>query len=232
MITIRKSQDRGYAKHDWLESFHSFSFADYYDAAHMGYSVLRVINQDKIAAGTGFGMHGHRDMEIITYMLAGELKHQDSMGNGSIIRAGDVQYMSAGVGVRHSEINPSAEHEAHLLQIWLLPAVLGLPPNYAEKHFLPEQKRNRWCLVVSSDGREGSIQIQQAVDLYASVLDAGSQLSKTLQDNRRAYLQIAKGEVQCNGVQLSAGDAAKIEAETAIELIAMAEAEVLWFDLP
>ena len=232
MMTIRKSQERGYAKHDWLESFHSFSFADYYDAAHMGYSVLRVINEDKVAAGSGFGMHGHRDMEIITYMLAGELRHQDSMGNGSVIHTGDVQYMSAGAGVRHSEINPSSVHEAHLLQIWLLPATVGLPPNYAQKHFSPEQKRNRWCLVVSDDGREGSIQIQQNVNLYATVLGAGGQLNTTLHEDRRAYLQVAKGEVLCNGVQLFAGDAAIVEAESQISIQALQNAELLLFDLP
>jgi redox-sensitive bicupin YhaK (pirin superfamily) len=232
MITIRKSQDRGHANHGWLDSYHSFSFAEYYDPAHMGYSVLRVINEDKIAAGGGFGMHSHRDMEIITYMLAGELTHRDSMGNGSVIHAGDVQRMTAGSGIRHSEINASAESEAHLLQIWITPAQTNLVPSYEEKHFSNEQKHNQWCLIASPDGREGAITIQQAVDLYAIVLDAEHKLSVPLKQKRCAYLQVVAGEVLCAGNLLKAGDAAKIENETSVEITAQLNAEMLWFDLP
>ncbi|MDP3678492.1 MAG: pirin family protein [Methylotenera sp.] len=232
MITIRKSQERGHANHGWLDSYHSFSFAEYYDPAHMGYSVLRVINEDKVAAGTGFGMHSHHDMEIITYMLAGELTHQDSMGNGSVIRSGDVQRMTAGSGIRHSEINASAETEAYLLQIWITPAQKKLPPSYEEKHFSSEQKHNHWCLIAAPDGRDGAITIQQDVDLYATVLDAGRKISVSLQQKRCAYLQVVAGEVLCAGALLRAGDAAKIENESSVEVTAQSNAEMLWFDLP
>ncbi|MGB2832457.1 MAG: pirin family protein [Methylotenera sp.] len=232
MVAIRKSQERGYANHDWLKSYHSFSFADYYDVAHMGYSALRVINEDKIAPDNGFGMHSHRDMEIITYMLAGELKHQDSMGNGSVIRAGDVQHMTAGTGVRHSEINPSSETEAHLLQIWIMPARPDLLPSYAEKHFTAEQKHNRWCLIATPGGREGAITIQQDVSIYATLLDKDQTICRVMVDERCAYLQLISGEVLCNGTLLAAGDAAKIEIEQQIEIKAQSNAEFLWFDLP
>ncbi|MDP2102201.1 MAG: pirin family protein [Methylotenera sp.] len=232
MITIRKSQDRGHANHGWLDSYHSFSFAEYHDPVHMGYSVLRVINEDKIAAGGGFGMHSHRDMEIVTYMLAGELTHRDSMGNGSIIRAGDVQRMTAGSGIRHSEINALAEGEAHLLQIWITPEKTNLVPSYEQKHFSDEQKHNQWCLIASADGREGAITIHQAVDLYATALDAEHKLSLPLQQKRCAYLQVVAGEVLCAGSLLNAGDAAKIENETSVEIAAQSNAEMLWFDLP
>lgn len=232
MITIRKSQDRGHANHGWLDSYHSFSFAEYYDSAHMGYSVLRVINEDKIAAGGGFGMHSHHDMEIITYILAGELTHQDSMGNGSVIRTGNVQRMTAGSGIRHSEINASAGSEAHLLQIWITPAQTKLVPSYEEKHFSDEQKHNQWCLIASPDGREGAITIQQDVDLYATVLDIERKASVSLQQQRCAYLQVVAGQVLCAGNLLSAGDAAKIENESSIEVTAQSNAEILWFDLP
>lgn len=232
MITIRKSLERGHANHGWLDSYHSFSFAEYYDPAHMGYSVLRVINEDKVAAGGGFGMHSHRDMEIITYMLAGELTHKDSMGNGSVIRAGDVQRMTAGSGIRHSEINAATESEAYLLQIWITPAQNNLAPSYEEKHFSDEQKHNQWCLIASPDGRDGAITIQQAVDLYATVLDVECNISMPLQQKRCAYLQVVAGEVLCAGALLSAGDAAIIENENSIEVKAQSNAEMLWFDLP
>ena len=232
MITIRKSSTRGYAQHSWLESFHSFSFAEYIDPAYMGYSVLRVINEDYIAAGTGFGMHPHRDMEIITYMISGELRHQDSMGNSSVIEAGDVQYMSAGTGVRHSEINASSTHSAHLLQIWILPQYAGLTPHYAEQHFSSEQKRNRWCPIASPLVNETAIQIQQDVQLDAAVLEVGHSLQKKLAPNRCAYLQVVSGTLICRGELLNAGDAAQIEQEPELDFQTTSGAELLWFDLP
>jgi quercetin 2,3-dioxygenase len=232
MISIRKSQARGHANHGWLDSYHSFSFAEYYDSAHMQYSVLRVINEDKVAGGAGFGMHGHRDMEIITYMLAGEIKHQDSMGNGAVIRAGDVQRMSAGTGVRHSEMNASADTEAHLLQIWLLPSKEGLPPSYEDKTIPPASKSNQWCLVASPNARDDSLMIHQDVELWASVLDANQMLSYALQPGRCGYLQVARGQMYLNGQLLTVGDAAMIEAENQMTITAVTESEVLLFDLP
>jgi redox-sensitive bicupin YhaK (pirin superfamily) len=232
MISIRKSQARGHANHGWLDSYHSFSFADYYDPSYMQYSVLRVINEDKIAAGSGFGMHGHRDMEIITYMLAGEIRHEDSMGNGAVIRAGDVQRMSAGTGVRHSEVNASADTEAHLLQIWLLPSKEGLPPSYEDKTIPLTNKLNRWCLVASPNAREDSLLIHQDVELWASVLDANQALSYALQTKRCAYLQLARGELRLNGQLLTAGDAAMIEGESQLTISATIASEILLFDLP
>lgn len=232
MITLRTSQDRGHANQGWLDSYHSFSFAEYYDPAHMQYSVLRVINEDKVAAGTGFGMHGHRDMEIITYMLAGELRHQDSMGNGAVIRAGDVQRMSAGTGVRHSEINASTSTEAHLLQIWLLPEKNGLPPSYEDKTIPLEKKLNQWCLIASPTARADSLMIHQNVELWATVIEAQQSLHYDFQSARCGYLQVARGQVNLNGLVLNAGDAAMIEAESVINLQANVESELLLFDLP
>ena len=232
MITIRTSQARGYAHHGWLESYHSFSFAGYYDPAHMQYSVLRVINEDKIAPAAGFGMHAHRDMEIITYMLSGELRHQDSMGNGAIIRAGDVQRMTAGTGVRHSEINASSTVEAHLLQIWLLPAQNGLPPSYEDKHIPHSAKLNQWCLIASPNARKNSLLIHQDVELWATVLEPSVELSYALKPLRCAYLQLARGTLLLNGVELNAGDAAKIAELQTMHLQATSNAEVLLFDLP
>lgn len=232
MISIRKSSTRGHALHDWLESFHSFSFAEYQDDSYMGYSVLRVINEDKIAAGKGFGMHPHRNMEIITYMISGELRHQDSMGNSSVIGAGDVQYMSAGTGVRHSEINASPTHEVQLLQIWILPQYAGLTPYYAEQHFSAEQKRNRWCPIASPLVNENAIQIQQDVRLDAAIIETDHSLKKSLSPNRCAYLQVVSGTLNCNGELLSAGDAAQIEHESELNLQTTSGTELLWFDLP
>ena len=232
MITLRKSEQRGHANHGWLDSYHTFSFAHYYDPNYMGYSVLRVINEDVIAGGKGFGMHPHRDMEIVTYMLAGALRHQDSLGNGSVIRAGDVQRMSAGTGIVHSEFNASSTEPAHLLQIWLLPERDGITPGYEEKHFAPADKHNRWCLVASGDGREGSLKIHQDVALYASCLAAGAHLSHILQAGRSAYIQLARGTLTLNGEVLVAGDAAAIDTQQVIELVADEDAELLMFDLP
>lgn len=231
MITLRKSSDRGQADHGWLHSQHSFSFADYYDPREMGWGALRVINEDRVEPGQGFGTHGHRDMEIISYVLAGELEHKDSMGNGTLIRPGDVQRMSAGSGVRHSEFNPSPRSPVHFLQIWIEPATLGMAPSYEQKFFAPEDKRGRLRLVASRDGREGSVTIHRDVDLYASLLAPGEQVSHSLAAKRMAYLHLVRGAVRVNGVQLETGDAAKIEMEQKLTIAADADSEVLLFDL-
>lgn len=232
MIAVRKSNARGQADHGWLNARHTFSFAEYYDPAYMGYSVLRVINDDVIAPGRGFGLHPHRDMEIITYILDGELRHQDSMGNGSVIRAGDVQYMSAGSGVRHSEFNASGELPVHLLQIWILPAQDSLVPQYAQQTVPAEEKRGRWRVLASSDGRDGSIAIRQDACVLATLLDDGAQLEYHPQAGRRLYLQLARGEAVLNGTPLRAGDGAVIENESVVTLSEAKSAEALLFDLP
>jgi redox-sensitive bicupin YhaK (pirin superfamily) len=232
MIKIRKSAERGHADHGWLNAHHSFSFADYYDSANMGYSVLRVMNEDVIAGGGGFGMHAHRDMEIVTYVLSGALRHRDSMGNTAVISAGDVQRMTAGTGVRHSEFNASAEAPVHLLQIWILPEEKDLPPSYEDKHFTVEQKYHRWCLIASPETATDTLRIHQDVRVYASLLSAHTTLTMALDINRCAYLQIVKGHVLANGMTLAAGDAANIEQETTATIRAQADAELLWFDLP
>jgi redox-sensitive bicupin YhaK (pirin superfamily) len=232
MITIRKSQERGHANHGWLDSYHSFSFSRYYDPEHMGYSVLRVINEDVIAAAQGFGMHSHRDMEIVTYMLQGEIRHEDSMGNGSVIRAGDVQRMTAGTGVTHSEFNASATEQAHLLQIWLLPERDNIEPGYEEKHFSPEEKQGRWRLIASRDAREESLLIHQDVSLYAAVLAKDDSLDYDMQAGRSLYIQLARGSVNLNGQVLVAGDAAKVDTQQGIAITAMEPSELLLFDLP
>jgi len=231
-ISLRKSRERGHANHGWLDSYHSFSFANYYDPEHMGYSVLRVINEDVIAPSQGFGMHSHRDMEIVTYMLQGALRHEDSMGNGSVIKAGDVQRMTAGTGVRHSEFNASSTESAHLLQIWLLPERDNIEPGYEEKHFDAAEKQGRWRLIASRDGREGSLLIHQDIALYATVLAKGEQLNYDMDAGRSLYLQVARGSVDLNGETLAAGDAAKIDAQQAITVQALEAAELLLFDLP
>lgn len=232
MIQLRKSSERGHANHGWLDSYHSFSFARYYDPEHMGYSVLRVINEDVIAGGQGFGMHPHRDMEIITYMLRGELRHEDSLGNGSVIRAGDVQRMTAGTGIVHSEFNASRTEPAHLLQIWILPERHNLTPGYEEKHFSAAEKQDAWRLIASRDGREGSLRINQDVNLHAAVISAGNSLEYAMAPQRSLYIQLARGNAHLNGELLTAGDAAKIDALQSIRLQADAETEVLLFDLP
>lgn len=232
MITLRKSEERGHANHGWLDSYHSFSFSRYYDPNHMQYSVLRVINEDVVAPDMGFGMHPHRDMEIITYMLSGQVRHRDSLGSGSVIRAGDVQRMTAGTGIVHSEFNASSTEPAHLLQIWLLPERNDLEPGYEEKHFEPSEKLNQWRLIASRDAREGSLLIHQDVTLFATVLEQGKALSYELVADRSAYLQVARGRVELNGEVLLAGDAAKIEGPHAIQLQAFEDAEMLLFDLP
>ena len=232
MITIRKSEERGHANHGWLNARHSFSFAEYHDPAHMGYSVLRVLNEDVIEGGKGFGEHPHRDMEIVTYILSGALRHQDSMGNGSVIGIGDVQRMTAGTGVRHSEFNASSDFPVHLLQIWMLPAENNLPPSYEEQHFSVEQKKNGWCLIASPDGHNDSLTIHQDVRLYATLLNAKSMITTTLDLHRNSYVQVVAGGVEVNGIALNAGDAVKVEGESTLDITAQSDAELLWFDLP
>jgi redox-sensitive bicupin YhaK (pirin superfamily) len=231
MITLRKSSDRGHAEHGWLHSQHSFSFADYYDPQQMGWGPLRVINEDRVEPDQGFGTHGHRDMEIISYVLAGELQHKDSMGNGTIIRPGDVQRMSAGTGVRHSEFNPSPNSLVHFLQIWIEPAETGIAPSYEQKFFAPDEKRGQLRLIASPDGRAGSVTVHRNADLYASLLAPGDEVSHALAADRLAYLHVVRGAVRLNGVRLETGDAAKIEAEQALKIAADADSEVLLFDL-
>lgn len=232
MIDIRRSEERGHANHGWLDSYHSFSFADYYDPAHMGFGPLRVINEDYIAGGSGFGTHGHRDMEIVTYVLDGELAHKDSMGNGSVIRPGDVQRMSAGKGVMHSEFNHAADREAHLLQIWIEPNVRGIAPGYEEKRFDAADKRGRLRLVASPDGRDGSVMIHQDARVYAGLFDGEETGVMPIAAGRRAYLHVARGVIVVNGETLRAGDALKLIDEPELDLAQGQQAEVLLFDLP
>jgi redox-sensitive bicupin YhaK (pirin superfamily) len=231
MIDIRKSQERGHANHGWLNTYFTFSFADYYDPKHVQFRTLRVLNDDRIAAGAGFPEHPHRDMEIITYVLEGGLAHRDSMGNGSVIRPGDVQYMSAGTGVTHSEFNASKSEPAHLLQIWMLPEKKGLKPVYGQKNFAESEKRGKLRLVASPDGRDGSVTIRQDNELYATVLGKGESARHELKPDRHAYVQVARGSVELNGKELQEGDGAAISEEKAIELTGVKDAEVLLFDL-
>lgn len=231
--TIRKAHERGHADHDWLDSFHTFSFADYYDPAHMGFSALRVINEDRVAAGQGFGTHGHRDMEIISYVVEGALEHKDSIGTGSVINAGDVQVMSAGSGIRHSEFNPSAKDGVHFLQIWIMPDATNHTPRYDQKTFTADDKRSRARLVVSGDGRDGSLMIHQDADIYAGILDADTKLQHDLRKNRRGWIQLVRGALDVNGVSLTSGDGLALENENTLTLIAnSANTEFLIFDLP
>jgi redox-sensitive bicupin YhaK (pirin superfamily) len=232
MLEIRKAEARGHANHGWLDSWHSFSFADYHDPRHMGFGTLRVINEDRVQPGMGFGTHGHRDMEIISYVLEGALAHKDSMGNGSTIVPGDVQRMSAGRGVQHSEFNHDAAGETHFLQIWIEPSVRGIEPGYEQKRFGPEDKRGRLRLVASPDGREGSVKIHQDAFVYATLLDGTEHAVHRLAPGRRAYLHVARGRLQANGETLSAGDALKATDVAQIELAQGAQAEALLFDLP
>lgn len=231
-IKVRKSGDRGHANHGWLDSYHSFSFANYYAPAYLGYSVLRVINEDIIAPAQGFGMHGHRDMEIVTYMLQGAIRHQDSMSNGSVIHAGEVQRMSAGTGVKHSEFNASNDESAHLLQIWLLPEKDGITPSYEEKRFDVASKTNQWRLLASHDAREGSLLVHQDLTLFATILEAGRQLDYTPVAGRSLYVHVARGDVTLNGVTLAQGDAVAVDNEATIAITSQTEAEILLFDLP
>ncbi|HUP57856.1 MAG TPA: pirin family protein [Bdellovibrionota bacterium] len=232
MIIIRKSNERGHAQHGWLEARHTFSFAGYYDPKHTGFRDLLVINEDRVQPGEGFGKHPHRDMEIITYIIEGELEHKDSMGNGSVIRPGDIQRMSAGTGVLHSEFNHSKQNLVHLLQIWITPAREGIQPSYEEKKILPEEKRNRLKLIVSPKGEDGSVRINQDAKLYSSLLDPGKEVNHELASGRHGWLQIARGSVDLNGVQLEEGDGAAISEEHSLKLRATKPAELLLFDLP
>jgi redox-sensitive bicupin YhaK (pirin superfamily) len=231
MIEIRKSNDRGHADHGWLNTRFTFSFAEYYDPKHVQFRTLRVMNDDHIAGGGGFPTHPHRDMEIVTYVLEGALAHKDSMGNGSVIRPGDVQYMSAGTGVAHSEFNASDSEAAHLYQIWMFPDKKGYQPVYDQKHFSADDKRGKLRLVISPDGREGSVKIRQDNELYATVLGAGETVKHELKPDRHAYVQVAKGSVTLNGSALEAGDGAAITAEKSLQLTGVNDAEVLLFDL-
>ena len=228
---LRRANDRGYADHGWLKSFHSFSFADYHDPAHMGFGPLRVINEDRVAAGMGFGTHGHRDMEIISYVLDGAIAHKDNMGNGSTIRPGDVQRMSAGTGVTHSEFNHSKDGVTHFLQIWIQPNVNGIKPSYEEKHFDAASKSGRLRLIASWDGREGSVLIHQNASLYAALLDGEERANYALPAGRLGYVHVAKGRVMVNGVAMDAGDAMKLAGPADIALENASAADVLLFDL-
>lgn len=230
-MLLRRSSERGYADHGWLKSFHTFSFADYYDPQHMGFRSLRVINEDRVEPGRGFGTHSHRDMEIISYVLGGELEHRDSMGNGSTIRPGDVQRMSAGTGVAHSEFNPSPESPVHFLQIWILPARRGQKPSYEQKGFSQAERQDTLRLIASPDGRDGSVTVHQDVSLYAALLAPDKTVRHTPASGRHAYVHVARGTVTLNGTELKAGDAAALSAPETVELTGREAAEVLVFDL-
>jgi redox-sensitive bicupin YhaK (pirin superfamily) len=231
MINIRKSNDRGHADHGWLNTRFTFSFADYFDPQHVQFRTLRVMNDDRVAGGGGFPTHPHRDMEIVTYVLEGVLAHKDSMGNGSLIKPGDVQYMGAGTGVAHSEFNASKAETVHLYQIWMFPDKQGYQPRYDQKTFSEEEKRGKLRVVVSPDGRDGSVRIRQDNQLYATILGAGDSVKHLLKPGRHGYVQVAKGSVTLNGKTLETGDGAEISEEQALELTGVHEAEVLLFDL-
>ncbi|TVP43774.1 MAG: pirin family protein [Halomonas sp.] len=228
-MIIRRSNERGYADHGWLRSFHTFSFANYVDPKHMGFRALRVINEDRVAGGHGFGAHPHRDMEIISYVLDGEMEHKDNMGNGEVMRPGDVQRMSAGTGVLHSEFNHSKENELHFLQIWIETAKPGITPSYEQKAFPVAERQGQWRLVLSPDGREGSVSVNQDVNLYSGLFSAGDQV--TAPSSRHTWLHVVKGEMDINGETLSTGDAAAFKPSDAINLTGKQAGEVLLFDL-
>ena len=232
MNEIRRSNERGHADHGWLESFHTFSFADYFDPQHVQVGPLRVINEDRVAAGQGFGTHGHRDMEIISYVLDGELAHKDSMGNGSTIRPGDVQRMSAGSGVRHSEFNPSSTQPVHFLQIWIQPNAQGIQPSYEEKRFSVQEKRGRLRIIASPDQAEGSVLIHQDARVYAGLFDGEESATLNVQPGRTVYVHVARGTVTANGTVLNDGDAVTLKDAKALVLKDGRQAEVLVFDLP
>ncbi|OYO30041.1 pirin family protein [Janthinobacterium sp. PC23-8] len=232
MLQIRHSEERGAANHGWLNSHHSFSFGSYHDPKHMGFGPLLVINEDRVTPGQGFGTHGHRDMEIISYVLDGALEHKDSMGTGSVLHYGDVQRMSAGSGVRHSEFNHSQTDGLHFLQIWIQPNVTGIAPSYEEKHFAPDSKQGKLRLVASSDGRQGSVLIHQNASLYASIMQEGDALEHAIDDGRTAYVHLIRGSLVVNGTPLKAGDALKLTQEAKVSFTQAEDAELLLFDLP
>ena len=231
MLAIRLAAERGHVDHGWLDTRHTFSFADYHDPAHMGFRALRVINEDRVRPGAGFQTHGHRDMEILSYVLAGGLEHRDSTGTGSVIRPGDVQRMSAGTGVTHSEFNPSAEERLHLLQIWILPERAGLAPEYEQKAFSAAEKRGRLRLLASPDGADGSVTLHQDARLYGALLAPGQEAAHALAPDRHAWVQVAKGALRLNGEALRQGDGAAISGETDLRFAAEEESEILLFDL-
>jgi quercetin 2,3-dioxygenase len=231
MITVRRATERGLSKFNWLDSRHTFSFGDYYDPHHMGFSDLRVINEDRVVAGAGFPTHSHRDMEIITYVLEGALAHKDSTGTSSAIRVGDVQRMSAGTGISHSEYNASQSEPVHFLQIWILPSRTGLQPGYEQRSFDLEQKRGSWMLVASPDAREGALKVHQNAELSLALLAAGEELSYSPKPGRRAWLQVARGKVTLNGSDLEPGDGASVSEEETLTLKGIDHAEILLFDL-
>ena len=231
MITVRKSEARGHANHGWLDSYHTFSFASYYDPNYMNFRALRVINEDFVSPGKGFGTHGHSDMEIITYVLEGALEHKDSLGTGAVIKPGEVQRMTAGTGIQHSEFNPSQTDPVHLLQIWLLPDTKGLSPSYEQRDFPLAERRGKLRLVAAGDARDGAVKVHQDVDLYAAVLDKDSRVSHALGANRHAWVQVARGSVLLNGLALENGDAAAVSDEAEVVIEAAEDAEFLLFDL-
>jgi len=231
MLSVRKAEDRGHFDHGWLNTHHTFSFGDYYDPNFMGFRDLRVINEDWVQEGAGFPTHPHKDMEILTYVLEGAVEHRDSMGNGSVIRPGDVQRMSAGTGVTHSERNPSPDEPLHLLQIWILPKAKGNPPSYEQKNFSPEQKRGKWLLVASPNGVQGSVTIHQDVHVYVSVVLPHEELFFQVKPDRHIWIQVARGEIQLEGETLKAGDGAGLSQLTSVEILGKRESEVLLFDL-
>jgi redox-sensitive bicupin YhaK (pirin superfamily) len=231
MITLRRSHERGHFDHGWLDTFHTFSFGDYYDPAHTQFRALRVMNEDRVAPGQGFGMHGHRDMEIVTYVLEGALEHRDSLGNGSVLKPGELQRMTAGTGIRHSEFNPSSSAPVHLYQIWLLPMRAGLTPSYEQKSFPLESVPNRWRLVASPDAAEGSLAIHQDARLYLAALDAGRSLAYQQSPGRHAWVQVLRGAVGLEGARLEAGDGAAVSDQPSLNLSAEQSAEVMLFDL-
>jgi len=231
MIQVRKSKERGHAKHGWLDSHHTFSFSDYYDPKFTGFRNLLVINEDRVNPGAGFGTHGHKDMEIISYVLEGELAHKDSLGTGSVLKYGDVQRMSAGSGVRHSEFNGSKEKLVHFLQIWITPKKDGIKPSYEEKKYSVEDKQNKLKLIVSPDGKDGSLQINQDASIYASILEEGKDVSLSLANGRHSWVQVVRGSLELNGTMLSEGDGASVSDVQKLELKAKKPSEVLVFDL-
>ncbi len=232
MMTIRPARERGHAQHGWLDSHHTFSFADYYDPKHMGFRTLRVINEDRVAPAQGFGTHPHRDMEIISYVLEGGIEHKDSMGTGSVIKPGDVQRMSAGTGVRHSEKNASSDEPVHFLQIWIMPDKQGIAPSYEQKAFSEQEKRGRLRLVASPDGSDGSIHVHSDARLYAGLFDAGESSELALGAGRHAWIHVARGKVRVNGRELAAGDGASLSDEKVVKVEGVEGGEVLVFDLP
>lgn len=232
MLTPRRAAERGHFDHGWLDTYHTFSFADYYDPAHLGFRALRVINEDRVWPGRGFGMHGHRDMEILTLVLSGELEHRDSLGNGSTIRPGELQRISAGTGVRHSEANPSTTEPVHLYQIWLLPERQGVQPSYDQRRFDPVGRQGKFQLVASHDGRDGSMTIHQNADVYLANLQGSQPLSFAFRSNRHGWLQVLRGKVEANGLALHTSDGLAVSGESRLELNSRDGAEVLLFDLP